>query len=69
MSGCVMMVFAAKVETCAEKHKSCTEACANAKSQARARQADQAQYENAYKMCIQDCDKKKTECDDKTKKP
>jgi len=65
-----MMMFAAKVETCAEKHKTCTDSCENTKSQARARQVDQAQYENAYKMCVKDCEKKKDECEgSKPKKP
>ena len=68
MSGCVMMVFAAKVETCAEKYKSCTDSCMNAKSQCRARGAQPDQCEKTYKMCLQDCDKAKKACDDKAKK-
>jgi hypothetical protein len=69
MSGCVMMMFAAKDDPCAEKYKTCTDSCMNAKAQARARQVDEAQYENAYKMCVQDCDKKKEDCGGKPKKP
>lgn len=68
MSGCVMMVFAAKVEPCAEKHKSCTESCGNVKAQCKARGSDPDRCENAYKMCLQDCDKAKTDCEGKAKK-
>lgn len=70
MSGCVMMIFAATTaDPCTEKHKSCTDSCTNAKSQSLRRGVDSLQTENAYKMCIKDCDKAKGDCDGKAKKP
>lgn len=69
MSGCGMMMFAAKPDPCTEKHKSCTDSCLNAKAQCRARGADPDQCENTYKMCVKDCDKAKNDCDGKAKKP
>ena len=69
MSGCVMMMFAAKADPCAEKHKSCSDSCANVQAQCRARQVDPAQCETAFKACIKDCDKKQEECGGKAKKP
>ena len=68
MSGCVMMVFAAKVDSCAEKYKSCTESCMNVKAQCRARGANPDQCENTYKICLKDYDKAKNDCDGKAKK-
>jgi hypothetical protein len=63
-----MMVFAAKVEPCAEKYKTCTDSCEHVKSQCKARGAQPDQCENAYKMCLQDCDKAQKDCDAKAKK-
>ena len=68
MSGCVMMVFGAKVDSCAEKFKSCTESCMHIQAGCRARGAEPVECEKAYKMCLQDCDKAKKDCDGKTKK-
>ena len=65
-----MMVFAAtKADPCAEKHKSCSDSCANVKAQCKARGADPDRCENSYKVCLQDCDKAKGDCEGKAKKP
>ncbi|HEV2804540.1 MAG TPA: hypothetical protein VGW57_06360 [Chthoniobacterales bacterium] len=70
MSGCGMMMFAATTaDPCAEKYKSCTDSCANAQSQSFRRGVDRGEAENAFKRCVQACDKKKADCDPKAKKP
>jgi hypothetical protein len=68
MSGCVMMVFAAKDDPCTEKYNSCTDSCVHVQAGCKARGAEPTQCENAYKMCLQDCDKAKKACDAKAKK-
>jgi hypothetical protein len=69
-SGCVMMMFAAtKADPCTEKQKSCTNSCGITQSQSLRRGVDRLDAENAYKQCVQACDKAKTECDGKAKKP
>jgi hypothetical protein len=74
MSGCAMMVFAAtkadpKADPCAEKYKSCTGSCSIVQGQSLARGVDRLQVENAYNRCVKACDKAKTDCDAKAKKP
>lgn len=70
MSGSVMMMFAAtKADPCTEKHKSCTDSCANVQSQAQRRGVDRLDAENAFKRCVAACDKAKADCDGKAKKP
>jgi hypothetical protein len=70
MSGCVMMVFAATTaDPCTEKHKGCTDSCANAQSQSLRRGVDRLEAENSFKQCVKACDKKKADCDGKAKKP
>jgi hypothetical protein len=70
MSGCVMMVFAAtKADPCTEKHKSCTDSCAITQSQSQRRGVDRLDAENAFKQCVNACDKAKADCDGKAKKP
>jgi hypothetical protein len=68
MSGCVMMVFAAKVDPCTEKYNSCTDSCLHAKAGCRARGAEPDQCEKTYQMCLKDCEKAKKDCDAKAKK-
>ena len=70
LSGSAMMMFAAtKTDSCAEKHKSCSESCANAQSQSMRRGVDHQQAENTFKQCVKACDKAKADCDAKAKKP
>ena len=69
MSGCGMMMFAAKPDPCTEKHKSCADSCAITQSQSLRRQVDRLDAENAYKQCAKNCDKAKADCDAKAKKP
>ena len=70
MSGCGMMIFAAtKADPCTEKHKACTDSCANTQSQSLRRGVDRLQAENAYKRCVKSCDTAKADCDGKAKKP
>jgi hypothetical protein len=69
MSGCVMMVFAAKVDPCTEKYTSCSNECVNAQASCKARGADPDQCERTYKMCTQACEKARKDCDGKAKKP
>lgn len=69
MSGCVMMMFAAKVDPCTEKYTACSITCGHAKASCRARQVDPDQCERTYKMCLQDCEKAKKDCDGKATKP
>lgn len=65
-----MMVLAATTaDPCTEKHKSCTDSCANVQSQSLRRGVDRLEVENAYNRCVKACDKAKTDCDAKTKKP
>jgi hypothetical protein len=65
-----MMVFAATTaDPCTEKHKSCTNSCAITQSQALRRGVDRLDAENAFKQCVQGCDKAKADCDPKAKKP
>jgi hypothetical protein len=68
MSGCVMMMFAAKVDPCTEKYTSCTDSCVHVQAGCRARGAEPVECEKAYKMCLKDCDKAKKDCDAKAKK-
>ena len=70
MSGCVMMMFAAApADPCADKHKSCTESCGLTQSQSLRRGVDRLQAENAFNRCVKACDKTKTDCEAKAKKP
>ena len=70
LSGCVMMMFAAtKPDPCTEKYKSCSDSCANTQSQALRRGVDRLDAENAYKRCMNACDKANPDCAAKAKKP
>ncbi|HSV61846.1 MAG TPA: hypothetical protein VLH83_00760 [Chthoniobacterales bacterium] len=74
MSGGVMMMFAAtkadpKADPCAEKYKSCTDSCSIVQGQSLARGVDRLRAENAYNRCVKACEKAKTDCDGKAKKP
>ena len=70
ISGSVVMMFAAaKADPCAEKYKSCTDACGVTESQSLRRGVDRLQVENAYKRCLSACDKANPDCADKAKKP
>jgi hypothetical protein len=65
-----MMIFAATTaDPCTEKHKGCTDSCANTQSQSLRRGVDRLDAENAYKQCVKNCDKAKADCDAKAKKP
>jgi hypothetical protein len=70
MSGCGMMIFAATTaDPCTEKQKSCANSCGITQSQSLRRGVDRLDAENAYKQCVQACDKAKAECEGKAKKP
>lgn len=70
VSGGVMMMFAAApADPCADKHKSCTDSCAITQSQSLRRGVDRLQAENAFNRCVKACDKTKTDCEAKAKKP
>jgi hypothetical protein len=62
LSSGLMMVFAAAVDKCTEKHKSCTDQCTSFNMQCKARGNDSADCENRFKQCKSACDKKLTEC-------
>ncbi|MGZ5563802.1 MAG: hypothetical protein ACXWFY_01280 [Chthoniobacterales bacterium] len=64
--GCVMMVFAAKVDPCEEKHKSCSDTCMNEQYHCKMRGSEPSNCERAYKMCMNKCDKDKQECESKS---
>ena len=65
-----MMMFAATTaDPCTEKHKACTESCANTQSQSLRRGVDRLRAENASNRCVKDCAKAKEECDGKATKP
>ncbi len=63
LMGCMMMAFAAKVETCEEKHKSCVDDCTNVQYHCKAGGSDPGRCEQAYKVCMQKCDKAKQQCE------
>ena len=71
VSGGVMMMFAAApaADPCADKHKSCTDACSLTQSQSLRRGIDRLQAENAFNRCVKACDKTKADCEAKAKKP
>lgn len=71
VSGGVLMMFAAApADPCADKHKSCTDACGITQSQSLRRGVDRLQAENAFNRCVKACDKSKADCEAKApKKP
>jgi hypothetical protein len=62
LSSGLMMVFAAAVDKCAEKHKSCTESCTSFNIQCKARGNDAADCDARLKQCTAACDKTLTDC-------
>ena len=68
ISGCVMMMFAAKVDPCTEKYNSCSDSCTNALAHCKAGQTDPDRCEKAQKICMQACDKAKNDCEGNAKK-
>ena len=65
ISGCVMMMFAAKVDPCTEKYNSCSDVCTNGQASCKARGANPEECEMKYKKCMQACDKAKKDCEGK----
>jgi hypothetical protein len=62
--GSFLMVFAAaKVETCDEKYKHCSEVCMNQKYANKAGARTPESYEASYKSCMSACDKAKADCE------
>ena len=61
---CLMLVFAGK-DTCADKFKTCTDSCANAESQCKARGVDLDTCRTHTKPCMAECDKAKKTCETK----
>ena len=63
-AGSLMMAFAAgKVETCADKYKSCGEACTNAQYHCKTSGVDATNCEIRFKECMSKCDKAKADCE------
>jgi hypothetical protein len=62
LSSGVMMVFAATVDKCTAKHKSCNEQCNSFNIQCKARGNDSMDCDNRLKQCKAACDKALTDC-------
>lgn len=62
LSSGLMMVFAAAVDKCTEKHKSCTDQCTSFNMQCKARGNDSIECDNRLKQCKSACDKALTDC-------
>ena len=57
------MVFAAaKVETCDDKYKTCSEVCTNQKFANKAGSRTEQSIDASYKSCMSACDKAKADC-------
>jgi hypothetical protein len=71
LSSGLMMVFAADVDKCTEKYKSCTEICGNSKAQCLARGNEKESCNFRMKQCVADCEKDLKTCQAKsqTKSP
>ncbi len=62
--GSFLMVFAAaKVETCDEKFKTCSEVCMNQKYANKAGSRTEESINASYKSCMNACNKAKADCE------
>ena len=62
LSSGLMMVFAAAVDKCTEKHKACQDTCFSFNLQCKQRGNDSLECDNRMKVCKSECDKKLTDC-------
>jgi len=64
MSGSIVMLFAAaKVETCADKYKACTQTCQTELSKCKLSGRPDETCEQAHKICETKCHNAQVECE------
>jgi hypothetical protein len=62
LSSGLMMVFAAAVDKCTEKHKNCVDSCSGFQMQCKSRGADTLECERQFKECSSKCDTALKDC-------
>lgn len=65
VGGCLMIGFAAKVETCADKFTSCSDSCTNVQAHCKASGSDPGNCEIKFNRCMNSCEKAKKDCEGK----
>ena len=66
LSGCSILVFAGKPDSCADKYKACVDHCANLLSQCKARGSDPGDCTAKFNNCKITCENDKRTCEGNT---